>query len=78
MYDIGVRANANFSSDRMNAKIRAAQLMKVPYMLVVGDQERANNTVSLRRRDGTQQNDLALAEFMDLVKSKITNRASEL
>ncbi|MFN8442892.1 MAG: threonine--tRNA ligase [Caldilineaceae bacterium] len=78
LYDIGVRANANFSSDRMNAKIRAAQLMKVPYMLVVGDQERANNTISLRRRDGTQQNDLAVAEFMALVKNKIASRAGEL
>ncbi len=48
----GIRAEADLSSDRMNAKIRNAQLMKAPYMLVAGDQEIANETVSLRRRDG--------------------------
>ena len=44
----GVRAEADLSSERMNAKIRNAQLMKVPYMLVVGDQEVQDQTVALR------------------------------
>ena len=43
---LGVRAAADTSAERMNAKIRSAQLMKVPYMLVVGDQEAANATLS--------------------------------
>jgi threonyl-tRNA synthetase len=51
----GVRAQADLGADRMNAKIRAAQLMKIPYMLVVGDQEMQNETVSLRRRDGSDR-----------------------
>ena len=49
---VGVRASADLGSERMNAKIRAAQMMKVPYMLVVGDREVENDSVSLRRRDG--------------------------
>ena len=60
-----IRVSADLSSERMNAKIRDAQLMKVPYMLVVGDQEMANRTVALRRRDGTRINDLPLAGFID-------------
>src|SRR5690606_22850463 len=52
----GVRADADLSAERMNAKIRDAQLMKVPYMLVVGDQEMADNTVALRKRDGSRVN----------------------
>jgi threonyl-tRNA synthetase len=52
--------------------------MKVPYMLVVGDQEMANRTVALRRRDGTRSNDLPLAGFIDLVKERISTRASSL
>lgn len=74
----GVRAEADLSSDRMNAKIRAAQLMKVPYMLVLGDQEVANGTVSLRKRDGSRQNDLPVADFVEFVRGKIATRAPEL
>ena len=47
----------------MNAKIRDAQLMKVPYMLVVGDAEQANHTVALRKRDGSRINDMAVGDF---------------
>jgi threonyl-tRNA synthetase len=53
--DQGVRAEPDLGPDRMNAKIRQAQLMKVPYMLVVGDQEMQQGTVSLRARDGSRQ-----------------------
>ena len=74
----GIRAEADLSSDRMNAKIRAAQLMKAPYMLVVGDQEIANETVSLRRRDGERRNDMPAGEFIAHVQSRIAARSSEL
>jgi threonyl-tRNA synthetase len=47
----------------MNAKIRSAQLMKVPYMLVVGENEMKAEQVSLRVRDGSQQNNIPLGEF---------------
>ena len=62
----------------MNAKIRSAQLMKVPYMPVVGDQEAANNTVSLRKRDGSRQDGMAVDQFVGLVAERIKTRAGEL
>ena len=74
----GIRATADLGGDRMNAKIRTAQMMQIPYMLVVGEQERESQTVSLRRRDGSQQNGLPVNEFMATVKDKITTRSSEL
>ncbi|KKL69431.1 hypothetical protein LCGC14_2115040, partial [marine sediment metagenome] len=74
----GVRASADLSSDRMNAKIRTAQMMKVPYMLVVGDRELENETVSLRRRDGVRQNGMPVGEFMELAVSRIRSRSSDL
>jgi threonyl-tRNA synthetase len=74
----GVRAKADSAAERMNAKIRAAQLMKVPYMLVVGDQEAAAGTVSLRKRDGSRQDNLPLDEFVKLVSDRIATRAGEL
>ncbi len=74
----GIRAEADLGTDRMNAKIRQAQLFKVPYMLVVGDREMAEDTVSLRKRDGTRSNDMPAAEFVALVKDRIATRSSDL
>ena len=74
----GIRVSADISAQRMNAKIRAAQLMKVPYMLVVGENEMKAGQVSLRVRDGSQQNNIMLEEFRARVKEKIAMRSSEL
>ena len=74
----GVRVQADLAAERMNAKIRAAQMMKVPYMLVVGDQEMAAGTVALRKRDGSRQNGLAFAEFKATVLERISQRSAEL
>ena len=74
----GVRAHADLSAQRMNAKIRSAQLMKVPYMLVVGKNEMEAGQVSLRVRDGSQQNNIPLGEFVTRVKDRIAKRAKEL
>ena len=71
----GVRVAADLSSDRMNNKIRQAQGMKVPYMLVVGDREVEEGSVSLRRRDGTRQNGMPAEEFVALVTERIASRA---
>ena len=73
-----IRAEADLGAERMNAKIRKAQGMKVPYMLVVGDQEMANETVALRKRDGSQQNGMPVGEFEALVQARISTRASTL
>jgi len=74
----GIRAKADLGSDRMNAKIRTAQLMKIPYMLVLGDKEIENDTVALRRRDNSRQNGLPVAEFLANIQEKIRTRSSEL
>ena len=74
----GLRVEADLSSDRMNAKIRAAQLMKVPYMLVLGDNELANGTVSLRKRDGSRVNDLTVDDFQALALAKYASREATL
>lgn len=73
----GVRAEADLGSERMGAKIRNAQLMKVPYMVVLGDKEIEAGTVALRKRDGAQET-LPADEFVALVRERIKTRASEL
>ncbi len=74
----GIRAQTDLGSDRMGAKIRAAQLMKVPYMIIVGAQEAAAETVAVRYRDGEQRNDVPLGEFVAHASRRIRARSAEL
>ena len=74
----GIRVHADISAQRMNAKIRQAQLMKVPYMIVIGENEMNAGQVSLRVRDGSQQNNIPLGEFVARAKDRIARRAPEL
>ncbi len=73
-----IRAKSDLGSERMNAKIRQAQLMKVPYMLVVGEREMAQETAALRRRDGVRQDNISIAAFIEDVQEKIRERSAEL
>ena len=78
MRDLNIRAKADSSSSRMNAKIRSAQLFKIPYMLVIGEREMNEGKVSLRKRDGSRINDLDLNVFIDMLQEKIKTRSLEL
>ncbi len=73
----GIRAELDLDSDRMNAKIRKAQMMKVPYMAVLGKREVAENSVALRKRDGAQVV-LPVEEFVEMVLRKAKSREVEL
>ena len=72
--EAGVRSEADYRSEKMNYKIREAQLQKIPYMLVVGDKEMENGTVSVRARKeskgGTMSADEFVAQILDEIKNK--------
>jgi threonyl-tRNA synthetase len=70
----GLRVAVDDSAERMNAKIRNAQLQKVPYMLVIGDREAAEGTVNLRLRSGEQRGTLPVAEFIAYAKDVVARR----
>ncbi len=74
----GVRAKAAVRSERMNQKIREAQLEKIPYMLVVGDKEEAAANVSVRLRTGEQLPSQSVNDFKKSIRRVILDRASEL
>jgi threonyl-tRNA synthetase len=78
MKDKGIRAEADLSNDRMNAKIRQAQLFKIPYMLVAGEREMSDGTVSLRKRDGSRTDGMPVNEFIKLVRDRIDHRSRDL
>jgi threonyl-tRNA synthetase len=69
-----LRANADLSEQRMNAKIRLAQTQKIPYMVILGEKERSAGTVSVRTRSGEQINDLSVEKFMAMLQDKVKNR----
>ena len=58
----------------MNAKIRDAQMQKIPYMVVVGDSEAESQSVSVRLRDGTNLGAIPIPEFQELVSLAVTNK----
>jgi threonyl-tRNA synthetase len=65
----GLRAELDASNDRMNAKIRSAQLNKVPYMLVIGDREVEDGTVSVRLRSGEDLGAMPVEAFLSGAKA---------
>ena len=74
----GIRAKAMLADERMNAKIRDAQNQKIPYMLVVGQKEADDKAVSVRFRDGRQENGVPLDGFIARVQDRIAERSLEL
>ncbi|MCP4544434.1 MAG: threonine--tRNA ligase [Chloroflexi bacterium] len=70
----GVRAEVDKSSERMRAKIRDAQMQKVPYMLVIGDREMEAGQVNLRQRDGNVPGAMSLDDFKALVQDVVVEK----
>jgi threonyl-tRNA synthetase len=70
----GIRVEVDDRSERMNLKIRQAQLEKIPYMIVIGDKEAADNSVSVRRRTGEQLPTQPLASFIQTLTGEIANK----
>ncbi|MER3390070.1 MAG: threonine--tRNA ligase [Microcella sp.] len=74
----GVRAHVDDSDDRMPKKIRTHTKAKVPYLLIAGEDDRAQGAVSFRFRDGTQLNGVPVAEAIDRITGVIERRSQEL
>lgn len=71
----GLRVEMNTSGERIGAKIRDAAMMKIPYIVVVGEQEAASNTLNVRTRDGRQLGSCTVPEFLASVAVEIATRA---
>jgi threonyl-tRNA synthetase len=70
----GLRAEIDVSVDRMNAKIRNAQLQKIPYMLVVGDREQEQGAVSVRLRSGEDLKSKSVDDFLTIAGGAISEK----
>ncbi len=74
----GVRVRVDTRSERVNFKIRQAQLEKIPFMLVIGDREVADSTVSIRLRSGEQLSQQSFVGFKETLKIAIASRSRDL
>jgi len=74
----GIRVEVDARSETVNLKIRQAQLDKIPYMLVVGDREVADSTVSIRLHSGEQLASQSLDNFKKTIKMAIVDKVKDL
>ncbi|OGT29774.1 MAG: threonine--tRNA ligase [Gammaproteobacteria bacterium RIFCSPHIGHO2_12_FULL_35_23] len=72
--ELGIRCYVDERNERMNLKIRDAEISKIPYILVFGDKEIANNNVSYRQRGTNVSKQLPLEEFLSKVIDEIKNK----
>ena len=73
--DAGVRSEVDESNERMNAKIRQAQLKKIPYMIIIGDKELETQTISVRSRTQKNSNVNSIIDFIKNIQEEINNRS---
>ena len=74
----GLRIEVDESNEKLGAKIRDAQLEKIPYMLIVGEKEASTGAVSLRKRSGGDQGSVSLDQFIAEARRQISSRSLTL
>lgn len=72
--EAGIRVEVDSSGDRMNAKIRNAQLQKIPYMLIVGDREVEAEAVSVRLRSEEDLGSMSVPDLLDRMRGELRDR----
>ena len=71
----GIRAELDASDDRMQKKVRNAQMQKIPYMLIAGEEDQKAGAVSFRYRNGEQKNGVPLAEAIAEISATVASRS---
>jgi threonyl-tRNA synthetase len=69
----GIRFETDYRDEKLGKKIREAQIAKIPYQLVIGDDEVANNTITYREYGKQEQTTVSVDEFIQLVENKVEN-----
>lgn len=72
--EAGIRCEEDIRAEKIGYKIRSAQMQKIPYMIIVGENEVANNTISIRKRGNIEEKNVNLDELIMKLKKDINNR----
>ena len=73
--DMGMRVEVDDRNEKIGYKIREAQVQKIPYMVIIGDKDIENNTVSIRHRKDGDLGSMSLAAFKDMMREEIDSKA---
>ncbi|MCG8025235.1 MAG: threonine--tRNA ligase [Candidatus Thiodiazotropha endolucinida] len=76
LHDNGFRVESDLRNEKIGFKIREHTLMRVPYLLVIGDREMEEGTVAVRTRGGEDLGAMPIEAFIDRMKSEVTQRVS--
>jgi len=71
----GIRAELDASDDRMQKKVRNAQMQKIPFMVIAGEEDMKAGAVSFRYRNGEQKNGILIADAIAEIKKTVAERA---
>ena len=74
MKDLGIRVEKDDANEKLGYRLRSTQLRKIPYTLVIGDNERDNKTVTYRKYGQKEQVTVSLEEFIKLLQEEIKNK----
>ena len=78
LISLGFRAEVDDRNEKMNYRIREAQLQKIPYMLVIGDKEKQSGTVAVRNRKHGDQGAMSLADFVDKLQREVDSKSDDM
>ncbi len=78
LVDAGIRAEDDCRSEKLGYKIREAQMQKIPYMLVVGDRDMENGTVSVRTRKGEDLGAMTMDAFLSKCLAEIASKSKDI
>ena len=73
--DMGMRVEVDDRNEKIGYKIREAQVQKIPYMVIIGDKDIENDTVSIRHRKDGDLGSMSLNEFKDMMREEIDTKA---
>ena len=74
LFDLGFRVEADIRNEKIGYKIREASALKIPYLIIVGDEEEKNNTISIRGRRFENKSGLILEDFIERLKNEINSK----
>ena len=66
----GIRVEKDIRNEKLNYKIREAQMAKIPYMLIIGDKEKDTEMVTVRLRNGKNLDPMPVSDFAELIRKE--------
>ena len=75
LHSLGYRTEVDSSNEKIGYKIRKAQLEKIPYMIVIGKNEKENNVISIRKLNGEKVDNITIDDFVSMLKQDVEDKS---